>query len=70
MSTEHSAEVIAPALNGEPVKAAARGAAALPASAQICSCNNVSKGALCAAIDAGCTTLASLKKPPRPRQKL
>ena len=39
----------------------ARGVAALPATAQICSCNNVSKGALCAAIDAGCTTIGALK---------
>jgi len=38
-----------------------RGVAALPASAQVCSCNNVSKGALCAAIDAGCKTLGALK---------
>ncbi|MDB5987479.1 MAG: nitrite reductase large subunit [Nevskia sp.] len=35
---------------------------ALPAGAQICSCNNVSKGALCKAIDEGCTTLGALKK--------
>jgi nitrite reductase (NADH) large subunit len=27
----------------------------------ICSCNNVSKGAICAAIDAGCTTIGALK---------
>jgi nitrite reductase (NADH) large subunit len=33
----------------------------LPATAQICSCNNVSKGALCAAIEAGCTTIGALK---------
>ncbi len=38
------------------------GVAALPLAAQICSCNNVSKGALCAAIDAGATTLGALKK--------
>jgi nitrite reductase (NADH) large subunit len=30
--------------------------------AQICSCNNVSKGTICAAIDAGCTTIGALKK--------
>lgn len=40
---------------------AAKGVAALPASAQICSCNNVSKGTLCAAVGAGCTTLGALK---------
>ena len=37
------------------------GVAALPAAAQVCSCNNVSKGALCAAIDEGHTTIAALK---------
>ena len=35
---------------------------ALPASATICSCYNVSKGKLCTAIDAGCTTMDGLKK--------
>lgn len=34
----------------------------LPASATICSCNNVSKGALCTAIDAGNTSIGALKK--------
>ena len=34
---------------------------ALPDAAQICSCNNVSKGSLCAAIAQGCTTLGALK---------
>ncbi|WP_275575288.1 nitrite reductase large subunit NirB, partial [Methylocucumis oryzae] len=34
---------------------------ALPASAQICSCHNVDKGAVCSAIDAGYTTLNELK---------
>jgi nitrite reductase (NADH) large subunit len=37
------------------------GPAALPATAQICQCNNVTKGAICAAIDAGCTTVGALK---------
>ena len=37
------------------------GVAALSATAQICSCNNVSKGAICSAIDAGCTTIGALK---------
>ena len=41
------------------------GADALPDSAQICSCNNVSKGALCQAIDAGCTSVADLKSDTR-----
>ncbi|MDD5274414.1 MAG: nitrite reductase large subunit NirB, partial [Methylovulum sp.] len=34
---------------------------ALPASAQICSCYEVSKGAICSAIAAGCTTVNALK---------
>jgi nitrite reductase (NADH) large subunit len=38
------------------------GVAALPADAQICSCNNVSKGAICAAVEAGCTTVGAIKK--------
>lgn len=38
------------------------GVEALPAAATICSCNNVDKGALCSAIDAGHTTLGALKK--------
>ncbi|MBX5460208.1 MAG: nitrite reductase large subunit [Steroidobacteraceae bacterium] len=35
--------------------------AELPATAQICQCNNVTKGTICAAIDEGCTTLGALK---------
>ncbi|MCQ8180040.1 nitrite reductase large subunit NirB [Methylomonas sp. SURF-1] len=34
---------------------------ALPASAQICSCHDVSKGQVCGAIEAGCLTLGDLK---------
>ncbi|HET9474457.1 MAG TPA: nitrite reductase large subunit NirB, partial [Steroidobacteraceae bacterium] len=37
------------------------GLAALPSNAQICSCNNVSKGGLCSAIESGCTTVGALK---------
>lgn len=37
------------------------GIAGLSASAQICSCNNVTKGAICSAIDAGCKTIGALK---------
>ncbi len=44
------------------VASAGSGVDALPAAAQICSCNNVSKQALCEAIAGGCTTLAALKK--------
>jgi nitrite reductase (NADH) large subunit len=39
----------------------ALGVDALPASAQVCSCNDVSKGALCAAVAAGATTIGTLK---------
>lgn len=38
------------------------GADALPDTAMICSCHNVTKGAICNAIDAGCADLASLKQ--------
>jgi nitrite reductase (NADH) large subunit len=37
------------------------GIAALPADAQVCSCNNVSKGAICAAVEGGCTTIGAIK---------
>jgi len=53
-------ELIVPAMEGGK-KPAGLGVAALPATAQICSCNNVSKGAICSAIDAGCTTIGALK---------
>ncbi len=38
------------------------GVDALPDTAQICSCNNVSKAQICAAVTAGCTTVGALKK--------
>ena len=57
---EHPEEMIVPAFEGSK-KSAATGVAALPATTQICSCNNVSKGAICAAIDSGCTTVGALK---------
>jgi len=37
------------------------GVGALPATATVCSCNNVTKSAICGAIDQGCTTLGALK---------
>src|ERR1700744_5441555 len=37
------------------------GVDALPDTAQICSCNNVSKGAICAAVGAGATSIGALK---------
>jgi len=51
------ASLILPRSEGAP----ALGVDALPATATVCSCHNVSKGAICAAIDAGCTDLAGLK---------
>jgi nitrite reductase (NADH) large subunit len=51
------ASLILPAAQGAP----ALGPDALPATATICSCHNVSKGAVCAAIDDGCTDLAAVK---------
>ena len=63
-----STDITAPAITAPPLLAKPQGAAALPDSTQICSCNNVSKGAICAAIDAGCTTLGALKKADQGRQ--
>ena len=45
--------------------APALGADALPDTATICSCHNVSKGAICASIDGGCGDLAGLKSATR-----
>ena len=53
--------LILPAGDGKP----ALGVDALPDSAQVCSCNNVSKGLLCSAIGNGCTTIGALKKETR-----
>ncbi|REH38985.1 assimilatory nitrite reductase (NAD(P)H) large subunit precursor [Paraperlucidibaca baekdonensis] len=53
--------LILPAGDGKP----ALGVDALPDSAQICSCNNVSKGALCSAVSQGCSTMAALKSETR-----
>jgi nitrite reductase (NADH) large subunit len=57
---EDPAKLVVPVSASE-LKPAGKGIAALPATAQICSCNNVSKGAICAAIDAGCTTVGALR---------
>ncbi|MBO0866661.1 MAG: FAD-dependent oxidoreductase, partial [Mycobacterium sp.] len=51
--------LISPAQAGD--GAAALGVGVLPESAQICSCNNVTKGDLTAAIAGGCTDVAGLK---------
>ncbi|GED97532.1 nitrite reductase large subunit NirB [Gordonia crocea] len=50
--------LISPASDGAP----ALGVGALGDDAQICSCNDVSKGTLCAAIENGACTVADLKK--------
>ena len=54
------ASLILPQTAGAPSRAS--GIAALPANATICSCNNVDKAALCAAIDAGNVSIGALKK--------
>jgi nitrite reductase (NADH) large subunit len=51
--------LVPPSEGGE---SAGMGVAALPASAQICSCNNVSKGDICAAVEQGVVTLGGMKK--------
>jgi nitrite reductase (NADH) large subunit len=51
--------LIAPAQSGD--GAAVLGVGALPDTAQICSCNNVTKGDLAAAIDGGCADVPALK---------
>jgi nitrite reductase (NADH) large subunit len=61
----HPEDLILPRREGAGEKGSGLGVAALPAAAQICSCNNVSKGAICAAVDSGCATLADLKKKTR-----
>jgi nitrite reductase (NADH) large subunit len=37
------------------------GAAAIPDTATVCNCNNVTKGAICGAVTDGCTTIGALK---------
>jgi nitrite reductase (NADH) large subunit len=57
---EHPEDLILPAREGGAKKGL--GVEMLPASALICSCNNVSKGGLCDAIAAGNTSIGALKK--------
>ena len=57
---EHPEDLILPAREGGASKGL--GVDALPDSALICSCNNVSKSALCNAVTDGATSLAALKK--------
>ncbi len=58
----HPEDLILPKRDSGGEKGGGIGMAALPAAAQICSCNNVSKGAICAAVESGCATLGDLKK--------
>jgi nitrite reductase (NADH) large subunit len=58
--TEPPESMIMPVIEGQSKKKAT-GVAALAASAQICSCNNVTKGAICDAVEAGCTTIGAIK---------
>jgi nitrite reductase (NADH) large subunit len=58
----HPEDLILPRRDRGGEKGGGLGVAALPASAQICSCNNVSKGAICSAIESGCASLGDLKK--------
>ncbi len=55
---EHPDSLILPHRSDESV---GLGPDALPDSAQICSCYDVSKGQICSAIENGCTTVAALK---------
>ncbi len=57
---EHPENLILPAREGGSSKGL--GVDMLPPTATICSCNNVSKGALCEAIDGGATSIGALKK--------
>ena len=56
---KHPDALILPAREGGGMPAEA--VATLPDSAQICSCHDVSKGALAAAVEDGCTTLGALR---------
>jgi nitrite reductase (NADH) large subunit len=62
---QHPEDLILPQRDSGGEKGGGIGMAALPMAAQICSCNNVSKGAICSAIDAGCATLGDLKQQTR-----
>ncbi len=59
---EQPEALILPATGNMPKATGGAGVDLLPAAAQICSCNNVSKQDLCEAIAAGNTTLGALKK--------
>ena len=58
---QHPEDLILPSRESG-MKTGGVGVGALPPSAQICSCNNVNKGAICDAIESGCIALGDLKK--------
>lgn len=58
---QHPEDLILPSRESG-MKTGGVGVGALPPSATICSCNNVSKGAICDAIENGCIALGDLKK--------
>ncbi|HKT79089.1 MAG TPA: nitrite reductase large subunit NirB [Vicinamibacterales bacterium] len=60
---EHPEDLILPAREEGPAKGL--GVDMLPASALICSCNNVTKGGICSAVEGGCTAIGALKKETR-----
>ncbi len=60
---EHPEDLILPAREGGEAKGL--GVDLLPATALICSCNSVTKGALCNAVAAGCASIGALKKETR-----
>ncbi len=57
---EHPEDLILPVREGGAPKGL--GVDLLPATAMICSCNNVTKSALCGAVSEGATTIGALKK--------
>ncbi len=59
---EHPEDLILPAREGG---RKGLGVDLMPDSALICSCNNVSKGKICEAVEAGCASLGALKKATR-----
>jgi len=59
---EHPEDLILPAReSGAGERKSGLGVDMLPANALICSCNSVSKGNICDAVAAGCTTISALK---------
>jgi nitrite reductase (NADH) large subunit len=58
---EQPERLLLPGMGTDSAAATGIGVSALPASAQICSCNGVSKGEICSAVDAGCTTVGQVK---------